>query len=130
MLYPIELRVLLLCGNGGFSGIQRHQSSRYYARLSAKGKEIWKAPERPIFSVAEMKLAEAKKEHRATRTKNVAPRRSQDEVLSDDTAAHAQAYGEGGLKERDRLRALPLSPLCSSAGRSRFLFVFAPALLR
>jgi integrase len=50
-----------------------HKSGRYYARLFLNGKEIWKSLKTSHFSVAEAKLAELQKEHRARRAKDVDP---------------------------------------------------------
>jgi hypothetical protein len=43
----------------------RHKSGRYYARAFAGGKEVWKSVKTSHFSVAQAKLAEFIKEHRA-----------------------------------------------------------------
>jgi len=45
----------------------RHKSGRYYARAFAGGKEVWKSLKTLHFSVAEARLAEFLKEHRARR---------------------------------------------------------------
>jgi len=45
----------------------RHKSRRYYARAFAGGKEVWKSLKTSHFSVAEARLAEFLKEHRARR---------------------------------------------------------------
>ena len=45
----------------------RHKSGRYYARAFAGGKEVWKSLKTSHFSVAEARLAEFLKEHRARR---------------------------------------------------------------
>jgi integrase len=42
----------------------RHKSGRYYARVYAGGKEVWKSLKTSHFSVAQAKLAEFLKEHR------------------------------------------------------------------
>jgi len=42
----------------------RHKSGRYYARVYAGGKEVWKSLGTSHFSVAQVKLAEFLKEHR------------------------------------------------------------------
>jgi integrase len=42
----------------------RHKSGRYYARVYAGGKEVWKSLGTSHFSVAQAKLAEFLKEHR------------------------------------------------------------------
>jgi integrase len=42
----------------------RHKSGRYYARVFAGGKEVWKSLKTSHFSVAQAKLAEFLKEHR------------------------------------------------------------------
>ncbi len=42
----------------------RHKSGRYYARVFAGGKEVWKSLKTSHFSVAKAKLAEFLKEHR------------------------------------------------------------------
>jgi integrase len=42
----------------------RHKSGRYYARVFARGKEVWKSLGTSHFSVAQAKLAEFLKEHR------------------------------------------------------------------
>jgi integrase len=42
----------------------RHNSGRYYARVFASGKEVWKSLKTSHFSVAKAKLAEFLKEHR------------------------------------------------------------------
>jgi integrase len=51
----------------------RHKSGRYYARLYLNGKEIWKSLKTSHFSVAEAKLAEAQKEHRKHKGRDVDP---------------------------------------------------------
>ena len=43
----------------------RHKSGRYYARAFAGGKEVWKSLKTSHFSVAQAKLAEFLREHRA-----------------------------------------------------------------
>jgi integrase len=43
----------------------RHKSGRYYARAFAGGKEVWKSLKTSHFSVAQARLAEFLKEHRA-----------------------------------------------------------------
>jgi integrase len=43
----------------------RHKSGRYYARAFAGGKEIWKSLKTDRFSVAQAKLADFLKQHRA-----------------------------------------------------------------
>src|SRR5215469_12652832 len=43
----------------------RHKSGRYYARAFAAGKEVWRSLKTSHFSVAEARLAEFLKEHRA-----------------------------------------------------------------
>jgi len=42
----------------------RHSSGRYYARVYAKGKEVWKSLKTSHYSVAQARLAEFLKEHR------------------------------------------------------------------
>jgi integrase len=48
----------------GKDNLIRHRSGRYYARVSAKGKEAWKSLKTSHFSVAQARLAEFLKEHR------------------------------------------------------------------
>ena len=48
----------------GKENLVRHKSGRYYARVSAKGKEVWKSLKTSHFSVAQARLAEFLKEHR------------------------------------------------------------------
>jgi hypothetical protein len=43
----------------------RHKSGRYYARVYTSGKEVWKSLGTSHFSVAQAKLVEFLKEHRA-----------------------------------------------------------------
>jgi hypothetical protein len=49
----------------------RHRSGSYYARAYANGKEVWRSLRTNEFSVAQAKLGEFLKQHRARR-KNVA----------------------------------------------------------
>src|SRR5262249_45476182 len=46
----------------------RHKSGSYYARAFAGGKEVWKSLKTSHFSVAEARLGEFLKEHRARRS--------------------------------------------------------------
>jgi integrase len=48
----------------GKDNLIRHRSGRYYARVSGKGKEVWKSLKTSHFSVAQARLAEFLKEHR------------------------------------------------------------------
>src|SRR5215471_19279436 len=48
----------------------RHKSGRYYARVYAGGKEVWKSLGTSHFSVAQAKLAEFLKEHRGCVSNN------------------------------------------------------------
>jgi len=49
----------------------RHKNGRYYARLFLNGKEIWKSLKTAHFSIAEAKMADVMKEHRARKSRNV-----------------------------------------------------------
>jgi hypothetical protein len=44
----------------------RHKSGRYYVRAYARGKEVWKSLKTAQFSVAESRLADFLKQHRAS----------------------------------------------------------------
>src|SRR5262252_17630 len=48
----------------GKENLVRHKSGRYYARVSAGGKEVWKSLKTLHLSVAQARLAEFLKEHR------------------------------------------------------------------
>jgi integrase len=48
----------------GKENLVRHKSGRYYARVFAKGKEVWKSLKTSHLSVAQARLAEFLKEHR------------------------------------------------------------------
>ena len=48
----------------GKDNLVRHKSGRYYARVFAKGKEVWKSLKTSHFSVAQARLAEFLKDHR------------------------------------------------------------------
>ena len=48
----------------GKDNLIRHRSGRYYARVSAKGKEVWKSLKTSHFQVAQARLAEFLKDHR------------------------------------------------------------------
>jgi hypothetical protein len=48
----------------GKDNLVRHKSGRYYARVYAKGKEVWKSLKTSHFSVAQARLAEFLKDHR------------------------------------------------------------------
>ena len=48
----------------GKENLVRHKSGRYYARVSAKGKEVWKSLATSHLSVAQARLAEFLKAHR------------------------------------------------------------------
>jgi integrase len=48
----------------GKENLVRHKSGRYYARVSAGGKEVWKSLRTSHLSVAQARLAEFLKEHR------------------------------------------------------------------
>jgi len=48
----------------GKDNLVRHKSGRYYARVFAGGKEVWKSLKTSHFSVAQARLAEFLKEHR------------------------------------------------------------------
>jgi hypothetical protein len=45
----------------------RHRSGTYYARAYANGKEVWRSLRTNQFSVAQVKLSEFLRQHRATR---------------------------------------------------------------
>ena len=46
----------------GKDNLVRHKSGRYYARVFAKGKEVWKSLKTSHYSVAQARLAEFLKE--------------------------------------------------------------------
>jgi integrase len=48
----------------GKDNLVRHKSGRYYARVYAKGKEVWKSLKTSHYSVAQARLAEFLKDHR------------------------------------------------------------------
>ena len=62
--------------------LMRHKSGRYYARLYLGGKEVWKPLETAHFSVAEARMAAARKEIREQRGRNV------------DTASAKMTFGD------------------------------------
>src|SRR5260221_6616084 len=70
----------------------RHRTGRYYARLFLNGKEIWKSLKTSHFSVAEAKLAEAQKEHRERKSKQVDPANSK------------MTFGQAATLHMDRLQ--------------------------
>ncbi|TDU69439.1 site-specific recombinase XerD [Prosthecobacter fusiformis] len=58
--------------NTRVQNLKRHKSGLYYARLFENGKDVWKPLKTKHFSVAEARIAEAQKEHRQHRKKEVA----------------------------------------------------------
>jgi hypothetical protein len=48
----------------GKDNLVRHKSGGYYARVYAKGKEVWKSLKTSHYSVAKARLAEFLKDHR------------------------------------------------------------------
>src|SRR5438094_7763977 len=48
----------------GKDNLVRHKSGRYYARVFANGKDVWKSLKTSHYSVAQARLAEFLKEHR------------------------------------------------------------------
>ncbi len=71
----------------------RHKSGRYYARLFLNGKEIWKSLKTSHFSVAEARLANAVKEHRERRGKEVDSSNAK-MTFQDAAALHLQRLDE------------------------------------
>lgn len=51
----------------------RHKSGGYYARLFLNGKEVWKSLKTKHFSVAEARLAGARKEHQQRKARDTSP---------------------------------------------------------
>ena len=80
----------------------RHKSGRYYARLYLNGKEIWKSLKTAHFSVAEAKLAEAQKEHRERKGREVDAGNAKMK-FSEAAALHMQRLEERAtIKKRTR----------------------------
>ncbi len=48
----------------GKDNLVRHKSGRYYARVFAKGKDVWKSLKTSHYSVEQVRLAEFLKDHR------------------------------------------------------------------
>ena len=80
----------------------RHKSGRYYARAFAGGKEVWKSLKTSHFSVAEAKLAEFLKDHRARR-KNANGEASPKMTFGEASAMHLRNLDDNlRLKPRTR----------------------------
>ena len=80
----------------------RHKSGRYYARAFAGGKEVWKSLKTSHFSVAEAKLAEFLKDHRARR-KNANGETSPKMTFGEASAIHLRNLDDNlRLKPRTR----------------------------
>ena len=80
----------------------RHKSGRYYARAFAGGKEVWKSLKTSHFSVAEAKLAEFLKDHRARR-KNANGEASPKMTFGEAAAIHLRNLDDNlRLKQRTR----------------------------
>jgi integrase len=80
----------------------RHKSGRYYARAFAGGKEVWRSLKTSHFSVAEARLAEFLKEHRARR-KNSNGEVSAKMTFSEAAAIHLRNLDDNlNIKPRTR----------------------------
>jgi integrase len=80
----------------------RHKSGRYYARAFAGGKEVWKSLKTSHFSVAEAKLVEFLKDHRARR-KNANGEASPKMTFGEASAIHLRNLDDNlRLKPRTR----------------------------
>jgi integrase len=80
----------------------RHKSGRYYARVFAGGKEVWKALKTTHFSVAQAKLAEFLKEHRQ-RVRNGNSEVSAKMTFGEAAAIHLQNLDDNpSIKARTR----------------------------
>jgi len=80
----------------------RHKSGRYYARAFAGGQEVWKSLKTSHFSVAEAKLAEFLKDHRARR-KNANGEASPKMTFGEASAMHLRNLDDNlRLKPRTR----------------------------
>ncbi|MBA2585810.1 MAG: hypothetical protein H0U99_04930, partial [Chthoniobacterales bacterium] len=67
----------------------RHKSGRYYARTFSGGKEIWKSLKTSDLKVADAKLADFKRDHRATAATTKAVGRGK-MTFADALAVHMQ----------------------------------------
>jgi hypothetical protein len=76
----------------------RHRSGTYYARAYANGKEVWRSLRTNQFSVAQAKLGEFLKQHRARR-KNVADVTAGKMCFKDALALHL-SWLEADLEAR------------------------------
>ena len=80
----------------------RHKSGRYYARLFLNGKEIWKSLKTSNFSIAEIRLAAALKDHRERKNRTVVPGNGK-MTFAQAAALHLQRLAENvSLKQRTR----------------------------
>ena len=81
----------------------RHKSGRYYARVYAAGKELWKSLGTSHFSVAQAKLAEFLKEHRDRLSNNGNGEVSAKMTFGEAAAVHLRNLDDNlGLKPRTR----------------------------
>src|SRR5882672_3770611 len=81
----------------------RHKSGRYYARFYLNGKEIWKSLKTSHFSVAEARLANAQKQHREQKSKQVDPANAK-MTFQQAASLHMQRIKENvSLKRRTRI---------------------------
>jgi integrase len=80
----------------------RHKSGRYYARAFAGGKEVWKSLKTSHFSVAQARLAEFLREHRA-RTGNANREVSAKMTFGEAAAIHLRNLADNlSIKPRTR----------------------------
>ena len=81
----------------------RHKSGRYYARLYAGGKEVWKSLRTSHFSVAKAKLTEFRKEHRERISRNGNGEVSAKMTFGEAAAMHVRNLDDNlGIKPRTR----------------------------
>lgn len=81
----------------------RHKSGRYYARVYAGGKEVWKSLGTSHFSVAQAKLVEFLKEHRERVSNNGNGEVSAKVMFGEAAAVHLRNLDDNlGIKPRTR----------------------------
>jgi integrase len=81
----------------------RHRSGRYYARVFAGGKEVWKSLKTSHFSVAKARLAEFLKEHRERVGSNGNSEVSAKMTFSEAAAIHLRNLDDNlSIKPRTR----------------------------
>lgn len=84
------------------ANLVRHRNGGYYARLFINGKEVWKSLKTKTFSIAEVRLTTARKEHRERKARN-APAASAKMTFGQAAEAHRKNLdAKVNLKRRSR----------------------------